>query len=110
MTLHQARVLSSTEGFTLKVSAPTLYGDSIVEAAPALRKDTGEAVPSPGEVVWVSESTAGLVWLGVFASPGDDVGGMVGSQGRWEVVLTGSPPEPVTNDDNDDWLYAWVGA
>lgn len=29
---------------------------------------------------------------------------------RWEVVLTGSPPEPVTNVDDTDWTYVEVPA
>jgi hypothetical protein len=29
--------------------------------------------------------------------------------GRWEVVVAGTPPEAVTDDDEIDWLYAWTG-
>lgn len=30
--------------------------------------------------------------------------------GRWEVVVSGVPAEAVTNEAEDDWLYAWAGA
>jgi hypothetical protein len=28
--------------------------------------------------------------------------------GRWEVVVTGTPAEAVTTEDETDWIYAWV--
>jgi hypothetical protein len=37
----------------------------------------------------------------------DQIGDAAG--GRWEVVVTGSPPVAVTDDDETDWLYAWIG-
>lgn len=31
-----------------------------------------------------------------------------GSIGRWEVVVSGTPAEAVTTEDETDWLYAWT--
>lgn len=33
---------------------------------------------------------------------------VVGGGGRWEVVVTGTPAEAVTTEDETDWLYTWV--
>lgn len=37
--------------------------------------------------------------------------GLVRDAGRWEVVMADgltAPPEPVTNETEDDWVYGWV--
>lgn len=50
-----------------------------------------------------------LVWDGTGWGPAAQSGAGGGAAGHWEVIVTGSPPTPVLNPEEDDWLYGLTG-
>lgn len=96
-----------------------------------LEDGTGGWDPTwPASVVWIggdapvhdttADSTTfyvfhtrdnGTTWFGAQVGSGSLDAEGVRDAGRWEIVMevgVTAPPVPVTNEAQDDWLYAWV--
>jgi hypothetical protein len=80
LMLHRGTVIDNsdpTDTFRLKVRVPTLSGNSIVDAWPVLQRGAGQALPEPGDSIWVSRAGDSIVWLGTWAPVGSSATEMI---------------------------------